>query len=231
MLRNNFSFIPTKMTQTHTSFPLKSWWIVGNYLWFHDARIFYLERKNHDSHEICVKPERFFLFLILLFIRKNFHLKDYFVKHKKGRSDFTWKWIGAVNTSDKLCKLNVEFQQVHLAPHSLFVPIKAPTSATAPPPLSSGLSVELREQRGRYVGSLPAGSGRRNTPRPPAQLCEAGRLPRQPTTAARTGKTLLNVNFSRKLEEKKLIFSPSFMRVFFSHPCKDFERNSWQLLI
>lgn len=91
-----------------------------------------------------------------------------------------------------------ELQQVHLVRHHRLCQLKRP------PPL---LQCPLRG--GRYVGSVPAGPGRKTAGS--ARV----RLPRQPTTAARLRveerekkKTPLNVNFSWKQRRKEAHFQP-----------------------
>ncbi len=60
---------------------------------------------------------------------------------------------------------------------SLFVPIKAPVSSAAPPPLSSGLRVELEHREGMWAPCQPSLGEKRPV-----------RLPWQPTTVAGLGK-------------------------------------------
>lgn len=115
---------------------------------------------------------------------------------------------------------------------SLFVPIKASTSVSAPPLLSSGPSVELWEQRGRYVGSVPV--ERNNTPEAArvgfSALRRAGYHSNQPPLPG--GGNLLMSTFPGN--KKRSSFSVyRFMRVFFFFFFKSykrpFERNSWTI--
>lgn len=164
-----------------------------------------------------MKPEQCSSALILcLFIKENFQFNGcYLVKLKKVRA--TSHGTCVCDTDAKLCELN-EFQQVHLVQHHCLCQLKCPSSIILRPrrraPRAEGKVCGLHASRGSLgeknkttTARLPGYHG--NEPPPDG------------------GKPPLNINFSRKHEEKELIFSPSFTRGLFKNPFqKPMKRNS-----